>query len=177
MLNSPLQQSGLTLAVQAAPFKGKSKEASVALAIEVDGGRLHFEPAKGSFHDDLVLSFFALDDKGKPHQGTFYNLNLTLRPELYERIRTQGLRMNPRVGLPSGRYQMRIGVRESGAGEPRLGIHDLDVPDFTAADLAMSGLLLTAGSAKLLPTVEADATVAAALLPGPATSRREFVRG
>ena len=113
----------------------------MALAIEVDGGRLNFEPAKGSFHDDLELSFFALDDKGKPHQGTFYNLNLTLRPELYERIRTQGLRMNPRVGLPSGRYQMRIGVRESGAGELGSVFYDLDIPDFSAAGLAMSGVL------------------------------------
>ena len=41
-LNSPMQQSGLTLAVQAAPFKGSTaKDASIALAIEIDG-----EPAR-----------------------------------------------------------------------------------------------------------------------------------
>ena len=176
VLNSPLQQSGLTLAVQAAPFKGKPKESSVALAIEVDGARLHFEPAKGSFHDDLELSFFALDDKGKSHQGTFYNLNLTLRPETYERVRTLGLRMNPRVALPPGRYQMRIGVRESGAGELGSVFYDLDIPDFTAAGLAMSGVLLTAGSAQRLPTMQPDTTIATTLLPGPATSRREFLQ-
>jgi VWFA-related protein len=179
ILNSPLQQSGLTLAVQAAPFKSKPNEASVALAIEVNGSRLHFEPRNNNsvFHDDLELSFFALDDKGKQHQGNFYNLNLTLRPETYERVRTLGLRLNPRMGLAPGRYKLRIGVRESGAGELGSVFYDLDVPDFMTDGLAMSGVLLTATTAPLLFTPERDAVVAAALLPGPATSRREFVQG
>ena len=167
VLNSPLQQSGLTLSVQAAPFKAKPKEASVALAIEVDGSRLHFEPAKtgDAMHDDLELSFFALDDKGKSHEGTFYGINLTLRPDTYERVRTQGLRLNPRVPLPPGRYQLRIGVRESGAGEMGSVFYDLDVPDFSANGVALSGVLLTAGSARLLPTFQPDTTASA--LPGP----------
>ena len=115
ILTSPLQQSGVTLSVQAAPFRNKPKEASVALAVEIDASRLRFEPAaNGAFHDDLELSFFALDDKGKPHQGTFYNLNLTLRPDTYERVKAQGLRVNPRIALPPGRYQLRIGVSEGG---------------------------------------------------------------
>jgi hypothetical protein len=37
VLTSPLQQGGLTFTVQAAPFKNNQKEASVALAIEIDG--------------------------------------------------------------------------------------------------------------------------------------------
>ena len=41
----------------------------------------------------------------------------------------------------------------------------------------MSGVLLTAQSARLLPTLEPDASVAAALFPGPATSQREFPQG
>jgi len=177
VLNSPLQQSGLTISVQAAPFKAKPKEASVALAIEVDGSRLHFEPAKtgGAMHDDLELSFFALDDKGKAHEGTFYGVNLTLRPETYERVRSQGLRLNPRVPLPPGRYQLRIGVRESGAGEMGSVFYDLDVPDFSASGVSLSGVLLTATSARQQPTFQPDPTVSA--LPGPATSRREFARG
>jgi VWFA-related protein len=176
VLNSPLQQSGLTLSVQAAPFKAKAKEASVAMAIEVDGSRLHFEPAKtaDAVHDDLELSFFALDDKGKAHEGTFYGVNLTLRPDTYARVRAQGLRLNPRVPLPPGRYQLRVGVRESGAGEMGSVFYDLDVPDFTAGGVALSGMLLTAGSVRVVPSFQPDPMANA--LPGPATSRREFVR-
>src|SRR4029453_892429 len=37
ILTQPLQRNGLTLTVHTAPFKGPSKEASVAVAIEVDG--------------------------------------------------------------------------------------------------------------------------------------------
>jgi VWFA-related protein len=178
VLNSPLQQSGLTLAVQAAPFKSKPKESTVALAIEVDGSRLHFEPRNNGtvFHDDVEVSFFALDDKGKPHQGNFYNLNLTLRPDTYERVRTVGLRLNPRVTLPPGRYQVRVGVRETGAGELGSVFYDLDVPDFTTGSLTMSGVLLTATSARLLLTPDPDTSIATNLLPAPATSRREFAQ-
>jgi VWFA-related protein len=175
VLSSPLQQSGVTLSVQAAPFRSKSKEASVAVAVEIDGSRLRFEPAANNAqHDDLELSFFALDDKGKPHQGTAYNLNLTLRPDTYERVKSAGLRVNPRIALAPGRYQVRIGVRESGAGELGSVFYDLDVPDFTKNGLTMSGLLVTAPSARQLITPEPDPVVPASLLPGPATSRREF---
>jgi len=179
ILNSPLQQTGLTLAVQAAPFKNKPKEAAVAVAIEVDGARLHFEPRNNNsaFHDDLEVSFFALDDKGKPHAGTVYNLNLTLQPDTYARVRGQGLRLNPRIALAPGRYQLRIGVRESGAGELGSVFYDLDVPDFTAERLAMSGMLLTSATSRLMTSAEPDTAVPAGLLPGPATSKREFSQG
>ena len=177
VLKSPLQQTGLALSVQAASFKAKPKEASVALAIEVDGSRLHFDPPRtdGTVHDDLELSFVALDDKGKSHEGTFYGLNLTLKPDTYERVRTHGLRLNPRVPLPPGRYQLRLGVREGGAGEMGSVYYDLDVPDFGAGGVTLSGLLLTAGSVRVVPTFQPDTTVSA--LTGPATSRREFRRG
>jgi hypothetical protein len=72
---------------------------------------------------------------------------------------------------------VRIGVRESGAGELGSVFYDLDVPDFTKGDIAMSGLLMTAASSRLLLTPEPDAMVPTTLLPGPATSRREFLQG
>ena len=45
ILNQPLQRNGLTMTVHAAPFKGAAREASVAVAIEVDASRLHFTEA------------------------------------------------------------------------------------------------------------------------------------
>ena len=50
ILTSPLQQSGLNFTVQAAPFKNTQKEASVALAIEIDGDRLQYCGAQREGH-------------------------------------------------------------------------------------------------------------------------------
>ena len=175
-LNSPMQQSGLTLAVQAAPFKGATtKDASIALAIEIDGGRLHFTPQSNNtqFTDKLELSFYGINEQAKAQPGVRSEVDLTLKPETYQRVTLVGLRMNPRITLPPGRYQLRVGVRETGAGLFGTVFYDLQVPDFTKDPLMMSGLLITSASAPVVPTPQAD-TVVAKILPGPATSRREF---
>ena len=148
ILRQPLQRNGLTLAVQAAPFKGPSREATVALAVEVDASRLHFTQQNNAFADGVELSLFALDERGRSHGGNFYQLNLALRPDTYTRVRGSIVRMNPRMALAPGRYQLRVGVRESGAGEMGSVFYDLDVPDFGASGLAMSGLLLTDSEAQ-----------------------------
>jgi VWFA-related protein len=176
-LNTPMQQGGLTFSVQAAPFKGSEKEASVALAIEIDGERLHFTPPSknATFSDSVELSLFAINAQGKPQQGTRSEVNLTLRPETYERVKAVGMRLNPRVALAPGRYQVRLGVRESGAGALGSVFYDLQVPDFAKDPPMMSGLLITASSAQAIPTAQPD-PAAAKMLPGPATSRREFAQ-
>jgi VWFA-related protein len=70
VLNSPMQQSGLTLSVQAAPFRGTSNEASVAMAIDIDPSRLHFKPAanNATYADNLELSFFSINEQGKANR-------------------------------------------------------------------------------------------------------------
>jgi len=177
ILNHPLQRNGLTLAVQAAPFKGASRQASIAVAVEVDARRLHFtEQPNKTFADGIELSLFALDERGKSQGGNFYQFNLALRPDTYQRVRDSIVRMNPRIALPPGRYQLRVGVRESNAGEMGSVFYDLHVPDYTANGLAMSGLLLTADSARLQFTPQPDAEIPAGALPAPATSRRTFGR-
>ena len=104
----------------------------------------HFtEQPNKTFADGIELSLFALDERGHQHGGKFYQFNLALRPDTYERVRGSIVRMNPRIALPPGRYQLRVGVRETGAGEMGSVFYDLQVPDYTAHGLTMSGLLLT----------------------------------
>ncbi len=177
VLTQPLQRNGLTLTVQAAPFKGPSRQASVALAVEVDAARLHFtEQPNKTFADGMELSVFALDERGRQHGGTFYQYNLTLRPETFERVRGSVVRLNPRIALPPGRYQLRVGVRETGAGEMGSVFYDLTVPDYQARGIAMSGLLLTDQAARAQFTPQLDEALPAGTLPAPATSRRTFSR-
>ena len=139
----------MTLTVHTAPFKGPAKEASVAVAIEVDASRLQFtEQPNKTFADGVELSLFALDERGRQLGGTFFQFNLALRPETYERVRGSIVRLNPRIALPPGRYQLRVGVRETGAGEMGSVFADVQVPDYSARGLAMSGLLLTDEAAR-----------------------------
>jgi VWFA-related protein len=177
VLTQPLQRNGLTLSLQAAPFKGAAREASVALAIEVDASRLHFlqQPNK-TFADGLELSMFAVDERGRQHGGNFYQFTLTLRPETYERVRGSIVRLNPRIELPPGRYQLRVGIRESGAGEMGSVFHDVQVPDYTARGIGMSGLLLSHEGARQEFSPQADDQLPAGALPAPATPRRTFTR-
>jgi hypothetical protein len=175
VLNQPLQRNGLTMAVQAAPFKGEARQASVSVAIELDANRLRFaEQPNKTQADGIEVSLFALDERGRSHGGTFYQFNLALRPDTYERVRNSIVRLNPRLTLPAGRYQLRVGVRESGAGEMGTVFYDLVVPDYNANGLAMSGLLLTDETARLQFTPQPDQEVPAGALPSPATSRRQF---
>ncbi len=178
VLTSPLQQSGLTFTVQAAPFKNTEKDASVALAIEIDGNRLKYSPPneKGLVTNKIELSLFSLNDGGKALSGTRSELDLTLRPETKQRVDANGVRVNPRINLPPGRYQLRIGARETLGGLTGTVFYDLTVPDFRKEKLMMGGLLLTTASSQQTPSIQPDPIVSK-LLPAPATSRREFPRG
>jgi VWFA-related protein len=174
-LNSAVQQPGLTLSVQAAPFKGTAKDAPVALTVELDGAALEFAPqANGLFADTLEVSFFALNEDARAQRGTRAALNLAVRPETYQRVKTQGIRLNSRTALAAGRYQLRVGARNPVSGKTGTVFYDVDVPDFGSAPLMISGLLVssTAGTADVL-TPQRD-MVAEKLLGAPATSRRSF---
>ena len=131
-MTSPMQQSGLTFSVQAAPFKNTSSEASVALAIEIDGSRLPYGAPneKGQVTNKIELSFFGLNEQGKAISAGWSDLDLTLRPETRERVTAHGVRVNPRINLAPGRYQVRVGVRETVGGQAGSVFYDIDVPDF-----------------------------------------------
>jgi hypothetical protein len=177
LLTSPLQQSGLNFTVQAAPFKGPQKDASVALAIEIEGDRLTYAPpdAKGMSANKIELSFYGVNDVGKAMGGTHSVLDLTLRPDTKERVAKFGVRVNPRVALPPGRYHMRIGARETVGGLTGSVFYELEVPDFRKEKLMLGGLLIAAASGQETPSIQAD-TVIGKVLPGAATSRRVFPR-
>jgi VWFA-related protein len=172
-LNAPLYRSGLAFSVHAAPFRLNQKEASVALAIELDGARLQFaQKGDGLFANNLEVSFFGINQDGRARRTTRSEMNLALRPDSFKRVQGGGLRLNPRMTLEPGRYQIRVGIRDSNA---RVGtvFHELVVPDFRSDPVMLSGMLLTAASAGTAMTAQPDPDAPKAL-PGPAISRRIF---
>jgi len=176
-LNYPMEEAGLEFSVQAAPFRGAAaKEASVAMALEIDGSKLQFvQQPDGLFADKVEVAFFSLNAQGKAQSGTRSVLNLTLRPETLQRVKAGGMRANQRISLAPGRYQLRIGAREEASKRVGSVFYDLQVPDFSKDPLMLSGLLLSSPSTDQTPTAQKDPMVEK-LLPGPPTSRREFLR-
>ena len=176
VLGNPIQQSGLTLTVQAAPFRNTKSDASVALTVEVDGDRLPFtQQATGLYGNQLEVSYFNVTEEGKAQKGVRAMLNLHIRPETLQRVKAAGVRANSRIVLRPGRYQLRVGAREEQTGQSGTVFYDLQVPDFTKQSIMMGGLLLSAPSAQQTFTAVADEAVAK-LLPGAPTSRREFTQ-
>jgi hypothetical protein len=87
-----------------------------------------------------------------------------------------GLRLTRRLEVPPGRYQIRVAARESNGAAVGAVSLDVDVPDFSKAPLAMSGLALASVFASRTVTANPDAGFKD-VLPGPATSLRTFPRG
>jgi VWFA-related protein len=171
LLNSPLPQPGLTLAVQAAAFAGTKDNVSVT--VEVTGRNLKFEEKDGLFANNVELSMLPLEARGKAQPGQRSEVKLTLKPQTAQVVSATAIRLSKRMTLPAGKYQLRVAARESGGGLTGSVFYDLDVPDFTKMKLGLSGVSLTAATAQLTPTAETD-PVLKPLLPGPPTTRREF---
>lgn len=180
-LDSPIAISGLTLNAFAAPFKGAGDKVSVALAIEVDGRSLKFtQNPQGLFADNLELSLFAADVNGKIKDGVRDVFNLALKPQTHELVRQGAFRIVRRIEVPPGKYQLRIGARESGAGNVGTVVTELDAPDFAKATTSMSGLVIASASGSRIPTANPDNNPANEfkdVLPAPPSASREFPRG
>jgi len=178
-LDSPIAISGLTITAFAAPFKGAGANVAIAMAIEVDGSTLKFtQTPEGLFTDDLEISLFAADASGKIKDGARDVVKLSLRPQTHDLVRQGVFRIVRRIQIPPGKYQLRIGGRESNGGKVGTVIYDLDAPDFAKGNLTMSGIALASASGSRFPTASPDPSVNEFkdVLPSPPSASREFPR-
>ena len=179
VLGSPLPIPGLRLAATAAPFKGKAPNASVRLVVQADGRDLSFKEQDGKFVGAVDLAVMAVDESGgKNKGGLHFQVPLPLLPATYQQVSRTGLRVTATMDVPPGRYQLRIGAVDGTSH--RIGsVHfDLDVPDFTAEPLTMSGLVLTSALAGQVRTAFANPNdEIRKMLPGPPTVSRTFRSG
>lgn len=173
-LNNPLPIGDVPLRVFAAPFKGIGKNASVLLAIEIDGGGLRFDERDGRFNEKLEVSVVAVDYHGNVRGTDRQTLDLKLRPETHQAVTgSGGVRLLSRLDLPPSRYQIRVGVHESVGSAVGTLPYDLEVPDYSKASFSLSGLLLTSSAAGAFMTPRPDAQVKE-LLPAPPIASRVF---
>ena len=174
-LSSPLPVSGLALTAGAIPFRSAAK-ASVLVVTEIDGSRFKFTDRNGRAWDSIELVTLPIDGAGRPVEGTRDELSITPRPEMREAIIARGVRLTRRLELPPGRYQLRVGVREAGTGDAGSVPIDLEIPDFAAAPLTMSGVVVSSRTAAGIPSGKVDEQLKD-VLPDMPTATREVPRG
>ncbi len=174
-LSSPIPTGSIPLTLFAAPYKGTAPNASVALALEMRVNDFRFTERNGVFSDRVEVVFTAVDSKGTIRPGDRHVLSLDLRPETLATTRDRGLRVVSEIMLPPGRYQLRAAAAEEGAGASANVLYDLEVPDFYAPGLSMSGLALSSALASAGPTVKPKDPLATGL-SGPPATLREFDR-
>jgi VWFA-related protein len=178
-LDSPVPVTGLAMTAFAAPMAGATAsrpKASILVVVELEGRLLKFKEEKGLFANNVELAIIAMDDTGRIRDGAKDVASLQLKPETHAAILANGVRLTRRLELLPGRYQLRIGARETGGGLTGSVLYDLDVPDFTKGDLAMGGILLTSAASTRIPTANPDPDFKE-ILPASPSALREFPRG
>ena len=140
-LASPVPMPGVPIRAVAAPFKGRGKNASIAIALRIDPDGLGLEKSdSGAATAPLEVRVMATDVSANvvPHgrlAGT-----VTIPPNSRAGVERSGLRVLTKTELKPGRYQLRVAVGNEQRGGSVL--IDLDVPDFSKKDLLMSGLVV-----------------------------------
>ena len=169
-MNSPLQVSGLTMRMFAAPFKGQQPNASVVVGIELNGRDLSL-----GTNGKVDISMMAIVNKGKIFGARNDSLTLNLRPESKARVEQTGVRVINRIDLPVGRYQLRAAARDPEKNLVGSVIFDLDVPDFYKLPISMSGVTVTSMAGSALMTAKPDEQLKA-VLPAPPIAMRTFAQ-
>jgi hypothetical protein len=173
-LQSPIAVPGVPIRLFAAPYKGTSEQAKVAITAEFGVEALSLMQRQGRLVGDLAVALRPTTAEGKLVAGQRHELALAMKPETYELAKTHGLRLITEMALAPGRYQLRV------AGGPTMGnvgsvTYDLEIPNYAKERLAMSGIALTSSTAKDGVTIwPAAARPLDAKLPSPITASREF---
>jgi VWFA-related protein len=172
-LNNPLPLGDLPLRVFAAPFKGTGKNASVLLAVEIEGQALKFDQENGRFNENVEVSIVAVDTHAKVQGGTRQNFELKLLPKTHDFITRAGVRLLSRLDLPPARYQIRVGAHESVGGATGTVPYDIEVPDYSRDSFGLSGVVLTSSRAQEFATPQPDKGLAD-VFSSPPTATRAF---
>jgi VWFA-related protein len=141
-LASPLATRGVPIRVLAAPFKGRDKNATVAMAMEVDASALRLEEDLGVYRGQVDVRYLATDAKRNVYPEVAREALVEVRRDSPGRVPLDRIRVRvvSDLNLPPGRYQVRVAAgADVVAGNV---VYDLEVPDFAGAPLSMSGLML-----------------------------------
>jgi len=171
VLASPLAISGLPMRVVAAPYRGEGKEAIVPAAIELDGSALEFEKKGDAFTAQLDVGY-VISGATSVTKPVNVRMDLSLKPENYEKARKNGIRILLEPRMKPGIYQLRVAVAQAGRRSGSV-VHDVEVPDFSRKRLTLGAISLTSVETAGLH-VSSGKNLMTEAMPGPMSALREF---
>jgi VWFA-related protein len=172
-VTSAITTSGVSMRVNAAAFKGRSKDAIVPITVEIAADKLNLVEQDGAYRGQLEIVFAVTDAKKRRLPIWRHRAELALRPDTYERVSKGAMRLVSQLPLPAGHFQIRASAGSAAvAGSV---IYDLEVPNFSD-DFQLSGVALTSQQALETPTFSPPPGRIDVGLPGPPTTAREFSR-
>ena len=168
LLDSPLPQAGLRLALTGLPLRGDDagmQPLVVTVWLEPPGD------GDGAPAVDFVVAVVVADADGAVRAGR------TVEVPLPGGMRGHGLRVLFRLDLPGpGRVHLRAAAAERPTGARGSVHHEMQVPDLRSASISMSGLAVNPDPVAPVPTVVADPDLMGAV-PFPPAARRAFDAG
>jgi hypothetical protein len=175
LLASPLPKPGLPIHVSAIPFRGDGRKSAVTVIIEIGARGLSFAERAGRFVERVELAQLTIDASAHADNGRSTSLDLRLTKDELQGVQATGVRWVSRLELKPGRYQLRVAARSQGSGQSGMVVHELDVPQFEDARLALSGIALTSLPSVLMVT-RSDTSLPSKL-ETPPSAVRAYVRG
>jgi VWFA-related protein len=164
-LRNPLPATGIRISIFATPFKGTNTPGTVVVGAHINGEEL------SSIGDDVLeVAYQVIDAEGRTVTTRAMDYALPVDADQRAKIRTNGVQFIDTLALKRGRFEIRLAAGQRGGNVGSIVTY-VDVPDFHAGRLSMSGLLVrsngTSSPIRLGKLAEPPAGV-------DATSIREF---
>jgi hypothetical protein len=171
-LGSPLPVSDIPMRVVAATFKGARDRSTVTFAVELEPSAFNFIEKDGRWIESLEVATVIVPAGGTSRPGDHSKKSLALMPAPYDAVKARGARIIGQTELAPGRYQLRVAAGTNG-GRAGSTVYDLEVPDYSAAPLTLSGLVLSSDVSLQTPTMPIR-TEAPTFPNGPPAATRSF---
>jgi len=172
---APLPMTGLQLRLQAVAQKGTGKNTNLRVIVQTSGKDLTFKQSNGVFSTKLSFSLGVFAKDGKSVFAERPDADLNLRPETHARVIKSGVRLMRQISVAPGRYQLRVAAQDSSKAKQGTAILDIDVPDFSKPDIALSGVALAANADPSVATGSAPEVLNfGGGLPGAPSTLRQF---
>ncbi len=147
-LAAPLPQGGIPVRLGADFLSLPATGSQALVQAHVDIAALQWQKTAGRNQATLELLGSAFDAGGNAAGAPFgQRAELNFSDEELKRARATGVEFQQALGLPPGRYEVRLLARETRLGQAGSSHVALEVPDLANGALATSGVFLAAAPA------------------------------